>query len=77
VRYEKVTVVPRAEGDGGVPARIVELRYMGANLRIEAAVNDRLTINSEMPTGARASALTVGQDVLLTWPRDCAVLIES
>jgi hypothetical protein len=50
---------------------------MGANVRIEAAVNDNLTINSEMPTGARASALTVGQDVLLTWPRDCAVLIAN
>jgi spermidine/putrescine transport system ATP-binding protein len=77
VRYEKVTVMPRAEGGEGLPARVVELRYMGANVRIEAAVNDRLTVNSEMPTGVRASALTVGQDVLLTWPRDCAVLIES
>ncbi len=75
--YEKVTAVPRAEGGEGLPARIVELRYMGANVRVEAVVNNRLTINSEMPTGARASALAVGQDVLLTWPRDCAVLIES
>jgi spermidine/putrescine transport system ATP-binding protein len=77
VRYEKVDVRPGSSGGDGLPARIVHLRYMGATVRIEAAVNDGLTIRSEMPTGPRVSALAAGQEVLLTWPRDSAVLIET
>ena len=78
MRYEKVEVIPAISGRDGLAAKVIDLRYMGATVRIEATVNDGgHIIRSEMPTGARVSALTVGQDVLLSWPRDSAVLIES
>jgi ABC-type Fe3+/spermidine/putrescine transport system ATPase subunit len=76
VRYEKVDVVPRS-GGAGLPGRIVDIRYMGATVRIETAVGaDGFVIHSDMP-GARAAALAVGQDVSVSWPREGAVLIQS
>jgi len=76
VRYEKVEVAPAGPAAAGLAGRIVDIRYMGASVRVETAVgSDGFVIHSDMP-GARTSALAVGQPVALTWPRDSAVLLE-
>ena len=76
VRYEKVEVAPAGLAAAGLAGRIVDIRYMGAAVRVETAVgSDGFVIHSDMP-GARTSALAVGQPVALTWPRDSAVLLE-
>jgi ABC-type Fe3+/spermidine/putrescine transport system ATPase subunit len=78
VRYEKVDVRPASEPGQGIPGKILDLRYMGASVRVEVAAADAgLVIRSDMSAGPRSGALAAGQDVLLSWPRESAVLIES
>jgi hypothetical protein len=77
VRYEKVEVGPAAPGATGLAGRITDVRYMGATVRIECVGAGGLTVNADMPAGGRVASLAVGQDVILTWPRESAVLIES
>jgi spermidine/putrescine transport system ATP-binding protein len=77
VRYEKVEVGPAALGASGLAGRIADIRYMGATVRVECVSADGLTVHADMPAGGRVAALAVGQDVILTWPRESAVLIES
>jgi len=77
VRYEKVEVAPAGSASAGVLGRILDIRYMGASVRIETAVgSDGLIIHSDMP-GLRTAALAVGQAVSLTWLRESVVLLES
>lgn len=77
VRYEKVEVASAESGGAGLRGRIVDIRYMGASVRIEAATGpDGFVIHADIP-GSRTAALVVGQAVFLTWPRDSAVLLEG
>jgi spermidine/putrescine transport system ATP-binding protein len=77
VRYEKVEVSPAQASASGLAGRIVDIRYMGATVRIESVGADGLTVHADMPAGGRVGALAVGQDIVLTWPRESAVLIEN
>lgn len=78
VRYENVDVAAAAAGGSGIAGRVIDLRYMGASIRIETRVADSdLVLNASMPAGPRSSALTIGQEVVLAWPRDSGVLIAS
>jgi ABC-type Fe3+/spermidine/putrescine transport system ATPase subunit len=76
VRYEKVDVAPASSAAPGLRARIAEIRYMGPTVRIDVQVAGDLMIHADLP-GGRTAGLSVGDEVVVSWPRDGAVLLQE
>jgi len=75
VRYEKVDVAPASSA--GLRGRVADIRYMGPTVRVEAQVAGDTVIRADLPTGQRAAAISVGDEVSMTWQRDSAVLLQG
>lgn len=80
VRYEKVNVVPAVLA-GAVPpglhARVVEIRYMGSTVWIDVQVAGNLVIHADLPGSRLTPAVSVEDEVVVSWPRDDAVLLQA
>jgi spermidine/putrescine transport system ATP-binding protein len=76
VRYEKVDVAPAGSAAQGLRARVSEIRYMGPTVRVDVKLAGDLMIHADLP-GARTGGMSVGDDVVVSWPRESAVLLEG